>query len=334
MDEEMKGFPFGMPEDGTRKGGFPFGGTPPKGMPPMGMKPQHGDHPPMGWKPPRANIDWVKRKYLDVAYDTASSAQTLDIYLPENGEGPFPALVHIHGGGFALGDKRDDHMDAYLKGLHEGFVVCSIEYRLSGEARFPAAVLDVRQAIRFLREHAEEYAIDPNRIAAIGGSAGGNLTAILAMNVPNGAFVGESGSFMMQPFVQAAVDQFGPTDFKRMDQQARTNGVSFVNHDEPRSAESEYIGEPIETASEETCEKANPAYYVSDAMCPILIQHGRVDKLVPFQQSESFYHAICDKLGQGRAVFMPLDTADHEDRQFFTDENLSIIWTFLKDKLA
>jgi len=319
----------------------PFGAadgrSPSAGIPPMGKMLSGLDRkPPRGWRPPLADISWVKRKFLDVPYDNHSKAQCLDIFLPENGEGPFPALVHIHGGGFAVGDKRDDHMNAYLKGLYEGFVVCSVEYRLSGEEHFPAAVLDVRQAIRFLRMNAASYCIDPGKITAIGGSAGGNLAAMLAMNIPNGDFYLESGApaFSVQPYIQAAVDQFGPMDFKKMDQQARENGVSFVNHDNPSSAESEYLGVPIPQAGSDLCDKANPATFVSQAMCPLLIQHGRQDRLVPFQQSEALYQQIVERVGRGKAVFIPFDTADHEDRQFFSDLNLALIWRFLKENLV
>lgn len=175
--------------------------------------------PPPGWTPPMADISWVRRKYLDIPYAGQSPNQRLDIYLPQEGEGPFPLLIHVHGGGFAFGDKRDDHMNAYLKALGWGWAAASVEYRLSGEAPFPAAVLDCRSAVRYLRENAAEYHLDPSRFAAIGGSAGGNLAAMLGMNVPNGAFPGEddSGSYAAEPSVGAAVAQFGPMNFRTMD---------------------------------------------------------------------------------------------------------------------
>ncbi|MBQ9720059.1 MAG: alpha/beta hydrolase, partial [Oscillospiraceae bacterium] len=197
--------------------------------------------------PPMADISWVKRKYLDVPYG-ASKAQAIDIYLPEEGDGPFPLVVHIHGGGFAFGDKRDDHMDAYLGGIKLGFAVASVEYRVSGEAIFPAAVLDCREAIRFLKEHAAEYRIDPDRIGLIGGSAGANLCAKLAMNVPNGDFPGEDVSAIRSsdPFVKTAVCQFGPMHFSTMEAQARTNGISNTHENAADMPESAYIGQLID----------------------------------------------------------------------------------------
>lgn len=206
-----------------------------------------------------ADISWVKRKFLDIPYASQSSAQRLDLYLPDEGDGPFPVVVHIHGGGFGMGDKRDDHMDTYLQGLKHGYAIASVEYRLSGEAIFPAAVLDCREAFRFLRRNAAQYSIDPNRICALGGSAGGNLAAMMGMNIPNGQFPGEENmTFDGSCEVQACVDQFGPIDFRHMDEQARANGVSFVDHDLPDSAESRYMGGALPGLTDEWIAKADP----------------------------------------------------------------------------
>lgn len=290
--------------------------------------------PPTGFVPKMADISHIKRKVLDVAYDTASPAQKLDLYFPETGDGPFPLVLHIHGGGFGMGDKRDDHMDTYLKLLDYGLAVGSIEYRLSGEALFPAAVLDCRQAVRFVRRHAADYAIDPERIGVLGGSAGGNLSAMLGMNVPNGAFPGEEGKmFDGSCAVRFAIDQFGPIDFRHMDDQARANGVSFADHDEASSAESSYMGGALPTLSDEWLAKANPTTYINEGMAPLLVQHGCLDRLVPFAQSVEFVHAICQKLGYGRVDFVPLPTADHEDKQYGEEWNLRYLAQWIRAQL-
>lgn len=281
-----------------------------------------------------ADISWVKRKFLDIPYGD-HPAQALDIYLPDEGDGPFAVVVHIHGGGFAFGDKRDDHMDAYLGGLHEGFAVASVEYRVSGMAPFPAAVLDCREAIRFLRENAAEYSIDPERIGLIGGSAGGNLCAMIAMSVPNGEFPGEDMSSIRasQPFVKTAVCQFGPMNFASMEEQARGNGISATHEDSSEMPESAYIGAPIAEAPAELVQAANPASYASEAMCPILVQHGTRDHLVPFEQSKEFVDAILPKVGEGKVTYIPLEGADHEDRMFVTEPNMSLVWNYLREHL-
>ncbi|MCC8074591.1 MAG: alpha/beta hydrolase [Clostridiales bacterium] len=318
MSEEKKGF--GLEDYDKLEGSLRFDAPAEGGAPAMEMK--------------MADISWVKRKYLDIPYATASNAQRLDLYLPEEGEGPFPLVVHMHGGGFGMGDKRDDHMDTYLQGLAHGYAIASVEYRLSSEAIFPAAVLDCREAFRFLRRNAAEYSIDPDRICALGGSAGGNLAAILGMNIPNGQFPGEEGmTFNGDCSVKAAVDQFGPMDFRPMDDQARANGVSFVDHDTPQSAESTYMGGALPTLSDEWLAKANPATYISDAMAPMLVEHGCMDRLVPFMQSVNFVNTIYQKLGAGRVEFVPLPNADHEDKEYSSEWNMNVLWGWLDKHL-
>ena len=284
--------------------------------------------------PPMADISWVKRKFLDVPYGQ-SKAQTIDIYLPDEGEGPFPLVVHIHGGGFAFGDKRDDHMDAYLGGIKLGFAVASVEYRVSSEAVFPAAVLDCREAIRFLRENAALFSFDPECIGLIGGSAGANLCAMLAMNVPNGQFPGEDMRDIResQPFVKTAVCQFGPMNFATMEAQARANGISATHENMADMPESAYIGAPIDKAPAERIAAANPATYASPAMSPILVQHGTRDHLVPFEQSGEFVNAVTKKAGADKVTYVPLEGADHEDKLFVTEPNMSFVWEYLKSHL-
>lgn len=313
---------FGLEDYANLEGSLSFGGSgDPDGLPPMEVK--------------MADISWIKRKELDVPYAGESKNQVLDLYYPQEGEGPFAVLLHIHGGGFGMGDKRDDHMENYLRFLEKGIAVGSIEYRLSGEAIFPAAVLDCREAIRFLRKHAAEYNIIPDKIAVIGGSAGGNLSAMLGMNIPNGEFPGEEGkAFDTDCHVRFAIDQFGPIDFRTMDDQARANGVSFVDHDQATSAESSYMGGALPELSDEWLNKANPTTYINENMAPLLVEHGGVDRLVPFMQSVNFVHAIYQKLGQGRVEFVPLPNADHEDKEYSSDWNMDVLWTWMKKQFT
>ena len=132
-------------------------------------------------EPPPANTDHIKRKFLDIPYASLSPAQKLDIYLPDEGEGPFPVIVWIHGGAFMGCDKADLQVLPAIEGLKRGYAVVSINYRLSGEARFPAPVYDAKAAVRWIRANAQRYHFDPGRIAAWGSSAG----AYLAIDVGN-----------------------------------------------------------------------------------------------------------------------------------------------------
>ncbi len=106
---------------------------------------------------PMGEIPDVGRKWLDLVYAPTSPAQQLDIYLPETGDGPFPVLFYMHGGGFRMGDKRDIYLASYLAGLDRGYALVSVNYRLSGEAIFPAGLQDVKAALRWLRANGAQY---------------------------------------------------------------------------------------------------------------------------------------------------------------------------------
>ena len=326
---EMGKPPFGAP---PMDGKPPFGDKSPMGMPPFGGP---GGPPPAGFKPPMADISWVNRKFLDVPYDNKSPRQCFALYLPDEGEGPFPLLIHIHGGAFAFGDKRDDHMDAYLVGVKRGYAVASIEYRVSGEAKFPAAVLDCREAVRYMKAHAAEYKVDSEKLIVIGGSAGGNLAAMIGMNVPNGKFPGEEGrtDYLCEPTVKIAIDQFGPVRFETMTAQAIANGVSEVHPDPAMMPESKYLGHPLDKAPAELLIKAYPGTYASEAMAPMLVQHGTGDHLVPWAQSEEFVADLKAKGYGDRVEYIPLEGADHEDKRFFREENMNLVFAFIEKHL-
>lgn len=293
---------------------------PPFGGPPMGKPPFDGPPPEM----PEADISAFPNKRLDIPYGEEHPRQVFDIYYPE-GEGPFPVLLHFHGGGFAMGDKRDFHIIELLDCTRLGYAFASCNYRRSGDAPFPAAVLDCRKFVDYLHAHAAQLNIDDSKMCAFGGSAGGNLSAILAMNVEK--FYGEEEGINAK--VACAVDWFGPTDFARMDEQARGNGFSLADHNEAHSPESQYIGMPLPKADKSTLAAANPISYISDCMCPMLVQHGNADILVPFAQSELLVGAIEEKLGMGRVIWLPLEGAGHDGPEFKSPENMAIMYAFL-----
>jgi acetyl esterase/lipase len=286
-----------------------------------------------GFQIPEADVSHVARKFLDLPYATLSPAQKLDLFLPDQGDGPYPVIVHLHGGAFAIGDKRDIHVLSYLKGLARGYAVASINYRLSGEAVFPAGLQDIKAAIRWLRANAGQHHLDPNRFAACGGSAGGNYSSMVALTDKVAAFDDPRlGNLDFPCSVQAAVDWFGPTDFLKMDEQLTESGLGPADHSEAHSPESRYLGAWI-TDIPERVRLANPMTYIHKDMPPILIQHGRLDHLVPFQQSVLFAEAIRQLVGPDRVEFEILENADHADPLFETDANISRMFTFLDKRL-
>ena len=197
--------------------------------------------------PPRADTDHVKRKLLDIPYASTSPAQKLDVYLPDEGDGPFPVIVSIHGGTFMDCDKDDVQVMPMLEGLNWGYAVVAINYRLSWEARFPALVHDAKAAVRWIRANAPRYRFNPDKIAAWGGSAGGYLAVMLGVSAGVQALEDLGLGNPEQPsHVQAVVAWFTPTDFSSMDQQLAESGLApapGLEHNGPNSPESLLLGE-------------------------------------------------------------------------------------------
>jgi acetyl esterase/lipase len=284
-----------------------------------------------------APTDHIQRKLFDLPYATLSPAQKLDTYWPAEGDGPFPVIVSIHGGAFMFGDKRDHQLVPMLAGLARGYAVVGVNYRMSGEATFPALVHDVKAAIRWVRANAGTYQFDPDRIAAWGGSAGGYLSLMLGIS----AGVPELEDLTLgnpdQPSnVQAVVDWFGPTDFLKMDEQLAASGLTPLDgmeHNGANSPESLLLGGKI-TEIPDKVEAANPETYVNERAVPMLIQHGTQDPVVPVQQSIQIAAKLKQAIGGKKVVLELLEGAGHGGPQFETSENVSRVLDFLDETLS
>ncbi len=278
---------------------------------------------------PIADVSHVRRKWLDLPYASLSPAQKLDIYLPAEGDGPFPVILYIHGGGFAYEDKRRIHLLPFLNGIARGYAVVGVDYRLSGEAVFPAGLQDVKAAIRWLRANRTQYHLDGDRVAACGGSSGGNYAAMICLTDRVTELEDLSLGNPEYPCnVQAAVDWFGPTDFLKMDAQLDENGYGPGDHAQADSPESMYLGAKLADVPLKV-ELANPMTYVHGHMPPLLIQHGRLDILVPVQQSMIFAAKLEKYVSPDRFEFDIIEGAGHADPLFETGENMARVFSFL-----
>ena len=271
----------------------------------------------------------VDPSFTDLAYADQSEAQKLDLYIPTTGEGPFPVVVMVHGGGFMFGDKADG---AGLTGvdqlLEAGYAVASINYRLSGEAQWPAQINDSKAAVRYLRAVAAEYNLDPDNFGAWGASAGGTLVALLGTTCGVAELEGaDLGNADQSSCVQAVVDWFGPIDFLAMDAQFEGTGCA-QNHDAADSPESMLVGAPIQTVPDVVA-TTNAMNYIDDADPAFFIQHGSADCNVPPVQGQN----LADALGADRATYMLIDGAGHGGEQFATPENLQLVIDFLNQHL-
>lgn len=239
----------------------------------------------------------------DVPYATESPAQKLDLSVPAH-TGPVPVVVVIHGGSFARGDKRDVLAKARALG-DAGLAAASIDYRLSDEARFPAAVDDARASVAWLRVHAGEYGLDPSRIAVWGMSAGGYLAAM----------TGVASASAPQSAVSAVVDWYGISDFRTLGAQAVDPGgcgVPSWRTNRLVDVEKAWLGATVAT-DPELGARSSPVSYVAKgrALPPFLLVHGAADCLVPYGQSQQLAKALTGVGGSARLVLVP--GADHSD---------------------
>jgi acetyl esterase/lipase len=285
-------------------------------------------------QPRKADTDHIKRKWLDLEYATSSQAQKLDVYIPDEGGGPFPVILHIHGGGWIGGDKANAQLSSMLRGLDRGYAVVAVNYRLSGEAIWPAQINDCKAAIRWVRAHADQYLLDRDRIAAWGSSAGGHLSALVGTSGDVEALEDLSqGNPEASSRVQAVVDWFGPTDFLMMDEYLTASGVKKpMIHSIPDSPESKLIGKNIEDAPE-LVRAANPETYISADDPPFLIQHGLEDNLVPYQGSVLLARKLGWVLGYEKVSLELFPDTRHGGPAFGSELNLERVYRFLDKHL-
>jgi acetyl esterase/lipase len=285
---------------------------------------------------PPARIKHIKRKYLDIPYANTSSAQKLDIYLPDEGEGPFPVIVSIHGGAFMGGDKYDGQVNPMLEGLKRGYAVVSVNYRLSWEALFPALVQDIKAAVRWIRANAARYQFDEGKIAAWGRSAGGYLSTMLGTSAGVKELEDLSLGDLDQPCdVQAVVDWFGPTNFLTMDEFLTESGLppeAGKEHNGANSPESLLLGEQI-TKIPDLVKATNPETYITPAAPPFFIQHGTRDATVPVQHSIGLAAKLKQTIGEDKVILGLIENAGHEDPKFETEENTKRVFAFLDKNL-
>ena len=279
-----------------------------------------------------ASFASVDPTYADLAYATQSDAQKLDLYIPE-GDGPFPVVIMVHGGGFMFGDKADG---AGLTGVDQllaaGYAVASINYRLSGEAQYPSQIYDAKASVRFLRANAEKYNLNPDKFAAWGASAGGNLVSLLGTTCGVEELEGaDLGNAEQSSCVQAVVDWFGPIDFLKMDEQFAGTSCE-QSHNAANSPESKLVGAEIQTVPDLVA-TTNPMNYITADDAPFFIENGTADCNIPPIQNKNLADALSAVIGADNVTYVSLEGAGHGGSQFETAENLKLVIDFLDKNL-
>ncbi|MFC0681517.1 alpha/beta hydrolase fold domain-containing protein [Lysobacter korlensis] len=217
----------------------------------------------------------ASRLEIDFGQPEGFRPLSLDLRVPEvAGDACAPLVVFLHGGGFLRGSRKVftpgiDAADSFDRIVAAGIAVASCEYRLSGEARFPAQLADVDAAIGWLQEHGAQHGVDASRLVLWGVSAGATIAALTGLRRRD---------------VRGVVDWFGPTDLFAM--------AEHPTGERPEETrEARWIGRPAAELPERARE-ASPALQVHASAPPFHIAHGTDDEHVPISQSEAFAAAL------------------------------------------
>ncbi len=257
------------------------------------------------------------RLYKDLAYvSNGHERQKLDLYVPVISGPPMPLIVWIHGGGWMGGSK--DHCPV-LAWTGKGYVVSSIDYRLSQDAKFPAQIEDCKAAIRWLRVHSGEYGFDPTRVVAWGDSAGGHLASLLGTAGDDC----EWGQTLpdVSSRVQAVIDWYGRADLTKV-----STDLSLA--DSPSARLLGGCGKDVAALAK----RASPILHASKDDPPFLIMHGSGDSLVPLGQSLAFSRALMEAGVDSHLVV--LEGVGHGGAEFLSPEQVKVIDDFLNQHLA
>ncbi len=231
----------------------------------------------------------VDRKDIEYARP-GGKAVLLDLHVPD-GEGPFPAAILVHGGGFDEGSKSTNVRPLFDVLANAGFAWFSIDYRMAPEFRFPQAIEDLNSAIRWVKANAATYRVDVSRIAIIGESAGGFLV--------NYAGTHETA----ETKVRAVVDFYGPVDYGKLaelrrDHPERFNMTSINRHASNGGGLRFFGAEQLDAAGLEKLHAISPIFAVHQGMPPFLCIHGTKDDQVVYEQSPAMCEAM-HKVGAG-----------------------------------
>ena len=271
--------------------------------------------------PNSTDLSNFPHKFMDVPYANGSSAQRLNLVLPNVGEAPFPLVVYIHGGGWLIGDKNHVQTKNVYRLLYAGYAVCCIDYRLSDEAKWPENLYDCKAAIRFLRANAEKFQISPGRIGVVGNSAGGHLAAMLGTTNGKPEFEDLSmGNGDFSSDVQAVFTWFAPYDFVNWVEDFK-KAYPGRPLDYEVSAEAYMFGHSL-LEHPERLEAASPICQLDQNTVPFYVEYGTGDHAIPHAQCPRFYERYVQLLGEDNIQIRAFEGAEHSAPVYAEDGNV------------
>jgi acetyl esterase/lipase len=255
----------------------------------------------------------------DLPYESGGGRDLKADLAQPQGDGPFPAVLCLHGGGWIAGERHQMEQTIRVLAAH-GYVAVSPDYRLAPADPFPAAVEDCKAAVRWLRANAKRFKVDPNRIGALGFAAGGHLGCLLGVTDKSDGLEGKGGHAGESSRLQAVVSFFGPTNLARTDWDTEVlekNLVPFLG------------GTPAQR--EETYRKASPITYVRKGAPPFLFVHGADDKIVLPAHSQDMAEKLRAAGGSARVILV--EGEGHGIRGDKLRSNLAEMMLFFDDNL-
>jgi acetyl esterase/lipase len=263
------------------------------------------------------------KKMPDIVYGTVDGHELkLDLYMPAEAVNP-PLLIYVHGGAWRGGSKERVLTTTFVE---DGYAMASVDFRLSGDAMFPAQIHDIKAAIRFLRGNAHSYGYEATRIGILGSSSGGHLVELVGVTNGHEELEGKVGDYLDQSSdIQAIVSYFGASNLTTILKQSTPHGLSV------RVPALDLLigGQPEDKV--ELARLASPVFHVDATDPPLLMLHGDQDPQMPINQSHELHNAY--KEYDLQVQFEVVHGAAHGGEQFRDEKRIELVETFLDNQL-
>lgn len=257
------------------------------------------------------DINQFDKTVVNIPYaNTDNKSQQLDIIYPSVGKAPYKVIMQFHGGGWSSGDKQSSTIAAIQYASQQGYAVVNVNYRLSGEAKWPAQLYDAKAAVRFIRANADKYDLDATKIVVWGNSAGAQLAQMLAAtNSKKEMEDFTMGNQDASSEVQGVVSWYGISDITDLTKDTAKSANQLMGFDVEKNKEKAKVASPIESVTKD--------------FPPILLVHGTSDQAVSYEQSVKMAEKVNEKTGKDKAELKLIVGASHGDSEISAKESFA-----------
>lgn len=282
----------------------------------------------MDRSPEYLDVSDIRRQRRGLTYTAPDgSARPFDLYYPNEGDGPFPLIVNISGGGWFYGHPTSAHLGGTLHAsVRRGYAFASIACTSSKYRKFPYQIREAKQVLRHLRRHAAELNLDTGFFAFWSFSSGGHLSLMAALT-PDDGFLGDPSDVPCT--VDALAVMYPCCRLEATEADFRAIGLEPENyHSGLRSAEAYFLGVAAEDAPE-LCRRADPISYLRPDVPPVMLLHGTGDRVVPYSTSLEFALRYREVVGSEKLLTRFIPGAEHSDPVFKSDAMCAEVLDFL-----